>query len=519
MSEIPIGTPGNGVYIGDRWLTVLDATVGPSGVRVRVERMATVHALHGVAFDRRLNPAQLVGYTFQVGLRSVVRKIRGRLAERNSHRKALSIGDGVVVHSADPALEPGTRVIFIAPRHALAAERVVVDRALVRPTSDASPPRSTLQTARVRAPVPAVERMAGWSPWSGKAPPEPSAALDQVADALSRTHGWQEHPHRDRPVACTVTGRPRGSKPRLSVFGWGQYARVVAWPSLARHLQLSMIHEIDPARLIEGVPEGVGHTTAPELLPDEPADAVLAAGFHHTHAPLACQALQAGLPIILEKPPATTLAQLQRLLRAMERPGARVFLGYNRRFLEFNEMARRDLGVQLGAPIDYHAVVYEEPLPASHWYRWPASGGRIISNGCHWIDHFLFLNDFSPLRDLHVARPRSVNHMGTVTLALDNGAAFSMTLTDRGSGRVGMRERIELRAGRRTAYIEDQRSYAAENPHRLLRRLRRPKLHGYHAMYRHFGELICAGAPGEHQTRLARSTQAVLDVAEAWERS
>ncbi len=60
-----------------------------------------------------------------------------------------------------------------------------------------------------------------------------------------------------------------------------------------------------------------------------------------------------------------------------------------------NAIAREDLAAAPGQPMSCHCVVYEVPLPRRHWYRWPVSSDRLVSNGCHWVDHFLFLNGFA----------------------------------------------------------------------------------------------------------------------------
>src|SRR5262249_57472786 len=68
----------------------------------------------------------------------------------------------------------------------------------------------------------------------------------------------------------------------------------------------------------------------------------------------------------------------------------KVFCCFHKRYSAFNALARKDLQMQLGEPISYHCIVYEVPLPPMHWYRWPSSRSRLITNGCHWIDHFHF---------------------------------------------------------------------------------------------------------------------------------
>ena len=83
-----------------------------------------------------------------------------------------------------------------------------------------------------------------------------------------------------------------------------------------------------------------------------------------------------------------------------------------------------DLGVAPGEPVSYHCIVYEVPLPELHWYRWPSSRSRLISNGCHWTDHFLLLNGFAEPVAYDVVE--SSDGMVNVTVELANGAVFTM---------------------------------------------------------------------------------------------
>ena len=99
---------------------------------------------------------------------------------------------------------------------------------------------------------------------------------------------------------------------------------------------------------------------------------------------------------MIEKPIAVDRNQLQDLLAAMESSTGQIFECFQKRYSPFNAWVRDDLGIEPNAPISYHCIVFEEPLPRLHWYRWPNSKSRLVSNGCHWIDHFLHLNNFAP---------------------------------------------------------------------------------------------------------------------------
>ena len=149
-------------------------------------------------------------------------------------------------------------------------------------------------------------------------------------------------------------------------------------------------------------------------------------------------------------------------------PDRRVFACFHKRYSPFNAMAREDLAAEPGEAISMHAIVYEVPLPARHWYRWPSSRTCIVSNGCHWLDQFLYLNDFAAVREASLV----AGDGGAVSCAvsLENGAFLTLALTHEGSARLGVRDHVELRANGACVVIENGARYLAEGPDRVLRR-------------------------------------------------
>jgi hypothetical protein len=193
-----------------------------------------------------------------------------------------------------------------------------------------------------------------------------------------------------------------------------------------------------------------------------------------------------------------------------QHPG-RLFVCFHKRYAVYNSLALNDLNVQPGQPIDYHCIVFEVPLPQRHWYRWPSSRSRVVSNGCHWIDHFMFLNDYCPVFRHEIQE--SKNGTVVILLELENGATFSMTLTDIGSRRIGLRDFTELRSGDAQVRIVDHKAYEAENSHRILRRRRLRVMDSYQRMYRTISQRIVRGEPGDSFESL-RSSQVVIDLDE-----
>jgi len=248
------------------------------------------------------------------------------------------------------------------------------------------------------------------------------------------------------------------------LFGLGNYAKTVVLPNIKKSLRIECIHEIDPTQ-IGRIPQAtdIAYDSSPSLRDDERYDAVFVAGFHHTHAEIAIKAISMGAAAVVEKPVATTEEQLRLLLDALMVHRGRFFACLQRRYSAFNAWARTDLGVISGEPISYHAIVFEVPLPPAHWYKWPSSRSRLVSNGCHWLDHFLYLNEFSGVERQHVF---SASDAVNVSVELTNGALFTLVLTDRGANRLGVQDYIELRTRDGTASITNSSSYRAERGRR-----------------------------------------------------
>lgn len=492
--------------------------------RIQVDGLLNLEALAGLYPVWGRDARRVWNYLLEIGPTATARKVLSRTRERHRNAKFLSCGFGRVLEGPRGGLHrPGDPVIFLNPAGPACCERVVVPEEFLRAAeTGALPPVAASAVAHLPARSGRGEAwwgpLRGWHAESGRTPsPQGLAvALKQAERELAESDWSRARSLPASGTAPTTELRPSRAarsagkrRPRAVLFGYGNYAKTVALPHLRRHLEFDRIHELDPTQIPVRRPAGVVWDTSPEL-PDERYDAVIVAGYHHTHAPLAAEALARGAAVLVEKPVATTHLQLQRLLAAMRTSHAPIFSGYQRRYLPFNALAREDLGVSPGDPISYHAVVFEVPLPPLHWYRWPNSRSRLLSNGCHWLDHFLYLNDFAAVTDRQlVAAP---DGQLNCSISLENGAFCTLALTYLGSRRLGVRDHVELRAGGVTVTIEDQSRYRAEDERRVLRRKRIPRLEAYRRMYEEIGRRIAQREAGDSLVSMQRSAELVLDL-------
>jgi predicted dehydrogenase len=489
----------------------------PQGRQIRVEVSASlvVAAVEGLYFVREPSFWLLWNYVHEIGLLSVLSKIASRRAERVRNLKYVSIGYARVLEAPDGTeWSSGQSVCFVTPRHPAHVERVWLPSTLLRPHEWELPFDSERRigiAAFQAANSPSwVADLAGWAPESGAAPRHPP--WTQIVQLLSSVD-WTQclTVERSSDIGTTTPGgSPATSGVRnATLFGYGNYAKTVILPSLPEQLSVTRIHEIDPVQIPVDRSRYVWDTS-PEPAANDANGVWLIAGFHHTHADLAIRALASGRAAVSEKPLVTNRRQAGLLEQALHQGSGRFFAGFHKRYSPFNEMARQDLAIGAGTPISYHGIVYEVPLPARHWYLWPNSRSRIVSNGCHWLDHFLFLNDYCE----HAKATVEVGSDGelNVSVTLVNGAFMSLVLTDRGSPRIGMRDYIELRAGTRTVTIDNGARYLAESPSRVVRRMRMNKMRSYWSMYATIGRRIVDGTSGDARDSVRATNALMLDL-------
>jgi len=175
-------------------------------------------------------------------------------------------------------------------------------------------------------------------------------------------------------------------------------------------------------------------------------------------------------------------------------------------------MAFEDLGVKYGDPISYHSIVYELIQPEFFWYNWPVSRSTFFANGCHQIDHFLHLNNFSKPKnsDIKLLQDDAVE----VWIELENGATFTTTFSEKGTLRVGPRDHVELKVHGRNIRITDAIEYQSEDNHRIIRKERIFKTNSYRDMYQTIGRKIANNEEGDSIESILISAKIMLDLEE-----
>ena len=477
--------------------------------------------------DQYVSPPRSIwtiwNYLKRIGFRSTVNKIKSRLHEGKRNSKYCGVGFGRILATGSDAIsEVGEEVVFFAPIFNPDWKCVCIDEGFTI-SADRVKNEVSVQVSKSVTLPNSLFSFAGISQFSGveyahadvqsqlldfaskqTMPVQPS--VTEAGDVFSITK-WSLNDHKG--LAHNVNGSV--------LFGLGNYAKTILLPNLSSKMELRRVHEIDPDQLSYlNDRDDLTLTTSATPLDDTKFKAWFIAGYHHTHTDLAIAAIEQGAVPVIEKPLATTRSQLNAFSASLEmHKDARFFICFHKRYSDLNHLVTRDIDCQDDRGIDMHCIVHEIPLPSGHWYNWPSSGSRLISNGCHWIDYFLQLNNNEEVLEQKVWSARGTDVV--VNLRLRNDAYFSMVLTDNGSSRVGVRDHVELRQGDVTIKMVDSSHYVAENSKRVIRKTTVNPLKAYKKMYGTILSAIENGGAGD-SFRSLQSTLVTIELEEELQR-
>ena len=184
------------------------------------------------------------------------------------------------------------------------------------------------------------------------------------------------------------------SFPRFAIVGCGLIGRK-RLNSLAPG-QLAVACDLNLSRaeaLVKGAPaDGARATASVEEAVNDPAvDAVIVATLNGSLAGISEQAVRAGKHVIVEKPAAISLAELDRVIDAAARTGALVRVGYNHRFHPALLKARELVDAGAVGPLMFIRARYGHGGRVGYDREWRADanlsgGGELIDQGVHLID-------------------------------------------------------------------------------------------------------------------------------------
>jgi predicted dehydrogenase len=292
----------------------------------------------------------------------------------------------------------------------------------------------------------------------------------------------------------------------LGVLGSGNFASAVLLPILKKMSGVELVGVVSASGVSAAHAArrfGFRYATSDEsqVLADPQINTIAILTRHHLHARQVVAALAAGKHVFCEKPLAINSEELSLVSDQLSLPTdhrSLLTVGYNRRFAPLAQKLQAFF-TDRKEPLVAHYRVNAGYIPPSHWVHDPEQGGgRIIGEGCHFVDFLTFLVGSPPV----AVEGRSLPDAGryhqdnvVLTFIFPDGSLGTLTYLANGD-KAFPKERVEVFAGGRVGVLDDFRSLElVQAGRRDVQRSRLRQDKGHAAEWRAFQAAIFAGGP------------------------
>jgi predicted dehydrogenase/threonine dehydrogenase-like Zn-dependent dehydrogenase len=260
-----------------------------------------------------------------------------------------------------------------------------------------------------------------------------------------------------------------GDRKRIAYIGAGLFTRNFLMPRTAKlpgvvHAAVASQTSLSSRNAADKFGFASATTDHHTVLTDASIGSVFVTTRHDLHGRFVAECLTAGKSVFVEKPLCITPEGLSAVRGAYSTssPDQVLMVGFNRR--------HSPLALQLGdflkgrtSPVQMLFRVNASYIPADHWTQNPAiGGGRIIGEGCHFIDlmHFLAGSDPVEVYAASTGGPRTryiPDDNVSITVRYADGSLGTVIYTALGS-KAYSRERLEVYCEESVAVLDDFRS-------------------------------------------------------------
>lgn len=195
------------------------------------------------------------------------------------------------------------------------------------------------------------------------------------------------------------------------------------------------------------------------ILSDDEVDLVMITTKHNSHAAMVSEVLSANKHVFVEKPLALTSEELDGIIEIYNQHNKTITVGFNRRFATLAVKMKKLLGSS-DTPINIISTMNAGFIPANVWvHDMEVGGGRIIGEGCHFIDLCTFFTG-SKVTEVCMnamgTNPAENTDNATILLKYANGSTAVINYFSNGSKSYS-KERVEIYHQERTLVMDNWR--------------------------------------------------------------
>lgn len=261
-------------------------------------------------------------------------------------------------------------------------------------------------------------------------------------------------------AACASV--PAVQNPEVAFIGAGGYATKVLLPAFqktgARLATVASSGGLSSAYAGRKFGFARATTDVASVIADDGISAVAIATRHASHAAFVCRALEAGKHVFVEKPLAITSEDIDRVqsVATSSSPAPLLMVGFNRRFAP-QAVKVKSLLAGVRGQKSILITVNAGAIPVDHWTQAPAEGGgRIVGEGCHFIDLARFLAG-TKITGAHVPKAQGACRDSlSFVLEFEDGSTAALQYLSAGH-KSFPKERVEVFAGGRILQLDNFR--------------------------------------------------------------
>lgn len=246
------------------------------------------------------------------------------------------------------------------------------------------------------------------------------------------------------PNRAAIKGTAR--QVSMAVVGAGSFAKGMHLPNIKemsdRYTLHTVVSRTGPNAVATAKQFGAlnAATDFDLILQDADIDAVLIATRHNLHANMVLKALAAGKHVLVEKPLAITLEELNSINQFYadaNGPQPILLTGFNRRFSPYAKRIKEIVSSRTN-PMVLNYRMNAGYIPLDHWVHTHEGGGRNIGEACHIYDLFTFLTGSKVTSvSAHSIKPATTYYSATdnfvATMSFEDGSVATLTYTALGS--------------------------------------------------------------------------------------
>ena len=234
----------------------------------------------------------------------------------------------------------------------------------------------------------------------------------------------------------------KNRKIKFALVGCGRISNnhFGSFETLADECEIIGVCDTDPANLQAAVERtgAKGYASYADMLADTDADIIVLTTPSGQHPEQAVQAFEAGFHVVTEKPMATRLHDGERMVKAADKAGKRLFVVKQNRLNATLQLLKRAVTEKrFGKICMVHLNVFwtrpQAYYDQGHGWRgtWEFDGGAFMNQASHYVDLMEWL--IGPVQDVQAMisthRDIEAEDTGVMNIRWRNGALGSMAVT------------------------------------------------------------------------------------------